>query len=862
MKYIRQVIVLSFFTFILQAEPESIPEAYFTLSSDELSAIIDNPQEKFAYIDNAVAPYFLALQEKLSSNTNNPVDLLELCNHIRRGGKFTLFDTACHATDSALTLTQSTVPEDERQAYDNAFTEYKKHLSSQEALVTTTTTRGFTDVACNLLVKQCLRANGKVLICGDTHIENNLTVKGNTLLSNTTINSLQAHTIKGAQTIEGKSASFNTSTSNEGQVKKLTVTGDALINNSLSVKGKTSLSDLTAKDIHTQTIQGKSASFNTSTSNEERVKKLTVTSSALINSGLSVKGKTSLSDLTAKDMHTQTIQGKSASFTTSTSNEGQVKQLTVTGDAFINNGLSVKGKTSLSDLTTQELQAQNISVGGNIEVNGAIIGKVLVKDAHVRHLTITGNLTAGQLNGLVHAQNGLLATQLLGNDDIANDSISGTKIINRTVSDDKLENNPTSDNIPNAIVKRDPFGAITVDTVKGMLLGNATTATTAESFSNHLQGEVTGPQAGTVVSNAVSTNTPNTIIRRDNSGSFATTDVLTQGNISFDQQVSSSDSGMILKDTTSFLHNKGLDATSTFLGLSAGSNNAGITNTGTGYQVLASPSLTGAGNTGSGAQALTSLTTGTFNTADGMQALQDNTQGSENTATGFSCLKANQGSNNSAHGAFAMASNTSGGNNSAYGTGALPDLTTGGNNIALGSGAGTNLSTGGNNIYIQSAAGSSDEMGTIRIGTDGDLDTPSQQNCFIAGIIYTPFDPNTAVPVLVNPSTGQLGVSNAPEDPKENVQDIQVTDTITKLHPVSFNSKNGTQYALLAKEVAQIDPNLVVHAKNKRPHSVNYTALIALLLKQVQQQQKEIEQLQTMTQHLENIIKTSTNKNH
>ena len=147
-------------------------------------------------------------------------------------------------------------------------------------------------------------------------------------------------------------------------------------------------------------------------------------------------------------------------------------------------------------------------------------------------------------------------------------------------------------------------------------------------------------------------------------------------------------------------------------------------------------------------------------------------------------------------------------------------------------------------IFIfKSNAGSANEQGTIRIGTDGNLGIPSQQNCFIAGIIFTPLDQNEAVPVYINPNTAQLGVVETPEEPKENVQDIQLTDTLMKLRPVRYTTKQGTHYGLLAKEVEQVDPTLVVHTKNKKAHSVNYTLLIALLLKQVQKQQKEIEQL-------------------
>ena len=102
-----------------------------------------------------------------------------------------------------------------------------------------------------------------------------------------------------------------------------------------------------------------------------------------------------------------------------------------------------------------------------------------------------------------------------------------------------LANAATSADTPNTIVKRDASGNFSASTITANLDGNATTATSAESFTGNLAGDVTGPQSATVVDfvggqsaasvaaatievdNATSSDLPNTLVLRDGSGNFA-----------------------------------------------------------------------------------------------------------------------------------------------------------------------------------------------------------------------------------------------------------------------------------------------------------------------------------------------------
>src|SRR5690606_24455795 len=106
-----------------------------------------------------------------------------------------------------------------------------------------------------------------------------------------------------------------------------------------------------------------------------------------------------------------------------------------------------------------------------------------------------------------------------------------------------------------AIVARDVSGNFSAGTITASLNGNATTATSAGSFSGSLLGDVTGTQSATVVSlvggqsaanvaaatvlanAATNLNTANAIVKRDSTGSFAAqtislVDEVVSGNIS------------------------------------------------------------------------------------------------------------------------------------------------------------------------------------------------------------------------------------------------------------------------------------------------------------------------------------------
>jgi Chaperone of endosialidase len=268
---------------------------------------------------------------------------------------------------------------------------------------------------------------------------------------------------------------------------------------------------------------------------------------------------------------------------------------------------------------------------------------------------------------------------------------------------------------------------------------------------------------------------------------------------------------------------------------------------------------TGQGNTAAGWFALESLATGNFNTAIGAAALVLNT-GDQNTATGAGALFLNTiGTVNTANGAFALFSNTTGlsnvangyqalfdnttgGQNTAIGNGALFSNTFGNGNIALGVGAGFSLTTGDSNIDIGSF-GVTGESATIRIGAGG-----SQTRAFIAGIRGVTTGNADAIQVMID-SAGQLGTVSSSRRYKTDIKPMDKgSESILALKPVSFRykaHKDATpQFGLIAEEVAEVNPDLVVRDEKGEIYTVRYDAVNAMLLNEFLKEHRRVEEQQ------------------
>jgi hypothetical protein len=349
--------------------------------------------------------------------------------------------------------------------------------------------------------------------------------------------------------------------------------------------------------------------------------------------------------------------------------------------------------------------------------------------------------------------------------------------------------------------------------------------------------------------------------------------------------------------TATLVNNSTGDSNSALGAFALNSNTTGSDNTATGFNALVS-NIGGVQNTANGTQALALNTTGSHNTATGFHALFSNTNADNNTAYGYEALLSNTGplamentavgfralrtSNsgvgntaigyqalqdnttglvNTAVGDQALSHNNGGSFNTAYGAQALFSNTTGSSNIALGTVAGNALTIGDDNIDIGNS-GAAGESRTIRIGNSLDHD-----RTFIAGIRGKTTGSMNTLAVLIDVN-GQLGTASSSRRFKKEIKPMEkASEAILALKPVTFHYKSDTtstpQFGLIAEEVAQVDPDLVVRDNDGEIYTVRYDAVNAMLLneflkehRRVQKQTQKIQEQETTIAELKKQVQT------
>ena len=315
----------------------------------------------------------------------------------------------------------------------------------------------------------------------------------------------------------------------------------------------------------------------------------------------------------------------------------------------------------------------------------------------------------------------------------------------------------------------------------------------------------------------------------------------------------------LIIDTNGYYGSPAADSTNVFLGPNAGNTTmTGDGNTGVGYAALSS-NTTGNSNTALGAGALANNSSGSDNTALGDGALGGNTSGSFNTAIGVGALIAKlAGSFNTAvgHDALGLSAsigfantavghlalwNSNGSNNTAVGDQALFNLGSAIRNIGIGANAGYDHTTGDDNIYMANL-GLATESNTIRIGQ-------LQNRAYIVGI-YGVTTGLAGAPVFVD-ANGQLGTASSSARAKEQIRDMgEASSALWKLRPVTFRYKGQSQgsnplhFGLIAEEVDEVLPELVVHRPTGEAETVLYHEMPAMLLNELQKQEKKIAEQQ------------------
>jgi hypothetical protein len=107
---------------------------------------------------------------------------------------------------------------------------------------------------------------------------------------------------------------------------------------------------------------------------------------------------------------------------------------------------------------------------------------------------------------------------------------------------------------------------------------------------------------------------------------------------------------------------------------------------------------------------------------------------------------------------------------------------------------------------------------------------------------------------------GKLGYNASSIKYKENVNNLENVDWLFALRPVTYNYKvdqpTNIQYGLIAEEVNEANPLLVIYGADKSPDGLMYEKLVVPMLKAIQKQQKELDSSKQENQQLKSELQS------
>jgi hypothetical protein len=345
-------------------------------------------------------------------------------------------------------------------------------------------------------------------------------------------------------------------------------------------------------------------------------------------------------------------------------------------------------------------------------------------------------------------------------------------------------------------------------------------------------------------------------------------------------------------------------ADNTAVGINAlnAASTSGGANSAFGYQALQANTTGGGGNSAFGYKALPANTSGYDNTAIGASSLLSNTTGFNNIGIGASSLVFNtEGDYNIGVGAGALQGNKLGNTNIAIGRQAGFNLNsynfssgTGSGNIFIGYQSGISRNRGSNNTAIGNQSLYSytvdfyDYSNTAAFGVQSGYNNRTNNNTFLGSFADVDYTNNPAITnatavgyqaKVVASNTIQLGNGSITQvitsgtvtasgttlssdlRLKSNVVPLsEGLNSIMKLNPVHYTKKTSlaaTAYTLeengfIAQEIQKVLPFIVKEGDGiDKLLSVDYTSLIALLTKAIQEQQQQIQHQQTQIEELQ-----------
>jgi len=250
---------------------------------------------------------------------------------------------------------------------------------------------------------------------------------------------------------------------------------------------------------------------------------------------------------------------------------------------------------------------------------------------------------------------------------------------------------------------------------------------------------------------------------------------------------------------------------------------------------------------------------GDFNAYVGYQSGHNSTSAQDNAFVGANTGSSNAGNDNSFLGSSAGLTNGSGSDNSLVGFSAGFTNSTGNNNTFFGSNAGALSDTGSDNTYLGYQAGAfASGSGNIVIGSGQQTADGANYDLNIGGALFGDLSAGNigigsrtylgAYKFSVD-GTGFLNDAawtySSDRRLKENIRPIQYGLAIVKqLKPVSFDYIKGEkkQSGFIAQDVQEALPAIVTQ-NSKGMLGVKIEEIIPYLVKAIQEQQKEIEDL-------------------
>ena len=858
LKHIQMLSLIFLTTFSLAANEQQESKQIY-LSTAEVQEIFANPTRAYVYIGRDISNLADIITEvsKLENDENSPVKALE--NHIEQGYVIGNYDGVALALEHAEEVMNKIDPEKETELAQalNTIVEQidEEQLNLDAAMLSAAHIEAPETRACGSCTSHCLRmlvVKEKVTFLNKVKFKDNVTFYDDVKFKNEVI-------IEDNVVIEGT----------------LSVTDNVIIEGELSVTDLVVLSCMDNLCINTLSVTDSVIIDGTLSVTDNVIIEgtLSVVDSVIIEGTLSVTDLIILSCVDNLCVNTLTVTdivapgGSCVDICASSLTVTDIVILSCIDNLCVNNLSTVDGSISTlstNDIFTDTISSCDVIVGCNILMNSSTsstIGNIFKGGSSFIHNFGTQNIFAG-INSGNFTMTGTgrntavgFATLLDNTTGNNNTALGYLALTNNTTGIDNvavgstalLANNTGWQNVAvgRASLQANTTGrantavghtTLTVNQtgVFNTALGGSALFVLTSGDSNTALGALAGQtlttgsnniyigasvvgaanesnttrigaaQNDTYIDGIFGSSTPagSRVVVSDSAGKLSTTltisvtDVIATGDLDLTTNPSTAANGSILKNGSRFLHNAGTN--NTFVGVNAGNF-----------------TLTGDQNVGVGVSALSGDTTGYENTGVGYRALINNNTGFYNVAVGTD----------------AMFSNSSGNGNTAIGWNAFVNGA-GSNNVGVGLGAGTNVGAGSNNIYVGANVLGAAESNTIRIGLQG-----TQTATFIGGIRGATTGIADAIAVLID-SAGQLGTISSSKRYKHNIQKMDDSSAnIYDLNPVTFaynsDATETTQYGLIAEEVADVFPGIVVNNSDGQPETVQYHVLPVLLVNEL-----------------------------